>query len=192
MVREHHVPLGPKYPLCVGFGCRSAAHGPEVGRATLSQAIADGRDAAKFMIKCGLHAADSLGRATASSVTLRRHAWLMSTGFLGDVQASLMDMPFDNTHLFGDKAASALERFKDTSAMAKGRWDFPPPLTCLTLVCAPSVATVGVTNCILYSRATTVSRQPSLFMEVVPTDLVGHMARSLPSPPPAATASKLL
>ena len=42
------------------------------------------------------------------------HDWLF-----GDVQSNLMDMPFDGTHLFGEKADSALECFKESRAMAK-------------------------------------------------------------------------
>ena len=43
---------------------------------------------------------------------------MRSTGFYGDVQASLMDIPFDGSWLFGDKADSALEHFKDSKATA--------------------------------------------------------------------------
>ncbi|KAJ1198716.1 hypothetical protein NDU88_002555 [Pleurodeles waltl] len=92
---------------------------PEGVRDTLTQAVKDGRDAAKFTIRCGLDTTDSLGRAISSSVALRRHAWLRSTGFSGDVQPNLMDMPFDGSRLFGEKADSALERFKDSRATAR-------------------------------------------------------------------------
>ncbi|KAJ1130837.1 hypothetical protein NDU88_009184 [Pleurodeles waltl] len=87
---------------------------PEEARTVLFQAIADGRDAAKFIIRCGLDMTNSLGRLVASTVRLRRHTWLKTSGFSGDVQQTLMDMPFDATCLFGDKAGSALERFKDS------------------------------------------------------------------------------
>ena len=85
---------------------------PKEGRAILTQAMMDGREAAKFTIRCGLDTTDSLGRDIASSVALRRHAWLRSTGFSGDVQASLMDMPFDGSCLFGDEADSVLGRLR--------------------------------------------------------------------------------
>ena len=42
------------------------------------------------------------------------HACLWSAGFAGDVQASLIDMPFDGSRLFGDKADTVLERFKES------------------------------------------------------------------------------
>ncbi|KAJ1173150.1 hypothetical protein NDU88_004991 [Pleurodeles waltl] len=53
------------------------------------------------------------------TVALRCHAWSRTSVFWGDVQQSLMDMPFDGTHLFGDKPDSALERFKDSWATAR-------------------------------------------------------------------------
>ncbi|KAJ1087665.1 hypothetical protein NDU88_000832 [Pleurodeles waltl] len=92
---------------------------PEEARAIVSQAVADWRDAAKLTIRCGLDTTDSLGRSVATTVALRRHAWLRTSGFSGDVQQSLMDMPFDGTRLFGDKADSALERFKESRATAR-------------------------------------------------------------------------
>ena len=76
----------------------------EDAQAILFQAVMDRRDAVKFTVRCGLETTDSLGRVIASSVALHHHAWLRSTGFSGDVQASLMDMPFDGSHLFGEKA----------------------------------------------------------------------------------------
>ena len=76
-------------------------------------------DAAKFTIRCGLDTTDCVGRAMASSVALRCHAWLCMTGFSEDVQANLMDMPFDGTQLFVKKADSALERFKENRATTR-------------------------------------------------------------------------
>ena len=54
-----------------------------------------------------------------SLVALHRHPWLHTTDFSGDVQANLMDMPFDGDHLFGEKANSALERFKESRVTAQ-------------------------------------------------------------------------
>ncbi|KAJ1108996.1 hypothetical protein NDU88_006366 [Pleurodeles waltl] len=86
---------------------------------TLTQAVKDGRDAAKFTIRYGLDTTYSLGRAITLKVALRHHSWLHSTGFSGDAQSSLMDVPFDGSHLFGEKADSVLERFKDSRAKAR-------------------------------------------------------------------------
>ena len=44
---------------------------------------------------------------------------MRSTRFLGDVHASLMDMPFDGSRLFVDKAFSALQRINNSSATAR-------------------------------------------------------------------------
>ena len=51
---------------------------------------------------------DFLGRAVGTSAVLLRHAWMRSTEFSGDVKASLMEIPFDGSRLFGEKADSAL------------------------------------------------------------------------------------
>lgn len=53
-----------------------------------------------------------------SSVTLRHHAWLLIC-FSTDVHAALIDLPFHSGHLFGNKADSALEKFKASEAIAK-------------------------------------------------------------------------
>ncbi|KAJ1124673.1 hypothetical protein NDU88_003122 [Pleurodeles waltl] len=73
---------------------------PEEARATVSQSVNDGRDAAKFTIRYGLDTTNSLGRLVATTVALRRHAWLCTFRFSGDVQQSLMDMSFDGSRLF--------------------------------------------------------------------------------------------
>ncbi|KAJ1083122.1 hypothetical protein NDU88_003282 [Pleurodeles waltl] len=120
----------------------------------LSQAITDGRDGAKFMIRCGLDTTDSLGRLVASAVALRRYAWLRTSGFSGDVQQSLMDMPFDGTRLFGDKADLALKHFKDSRATARflGQRLLLDPSS---LPFAPFVATEGAPNRVLSPRPST-------------------------------------
>ncbi|XP_069072115.1 uncharacterized protein [Pleurodeles waltl] len=56
----------------------------------------------------------SLGRSVATTVALRHHACLGTSGFSLEVQQTLMDMPFDGSRLCGDKADSALKRFKDS------------------------------------------------------------------------------
>lgn len=54
-----------------------------------------------------------------SSIVTRRQTWLRSSGLFPDVQATLLDLPFDGSKLFGEKADSALQRFKDSKATAK-------------------------------------------------------------------------
>ena len=151
----------------------------------LNQAMAEGRNAAKLTVSCGLDMKDSMGRAIASSVALRDHALLRSTGFSGDVKASLMDMPFDCTRLFGDKVDSVLKSFRESTVTA---WSMGLSTAHAnpTLLVAPSVATVGVTSCVISNRATMARRVPSLFvaLDVIPTDLVRIKARSPTSLPP--------
>ncbi|KAJ1201014.1 hypothetical protein NDU88_004830 [Pleurodeles waltl] len=93
---------------------------PEEARAVLSSSrYRQERDAVKFTIRCGLDMTNSLGRSVASTKALRHHAWLRTSGFSGDVQQSLMDMPFNGIHLFRDKADPALECFQESGAMAR-------------------------------------------------------------------------
>lgn len=87
----------------------------EEARAILSQAIAND----KFIIHCILDTIGLLEKSIALLLALCRHAWLRSTSFLGDVQASLMDMPFVDARLCGDKEDSVQERFKDSRAAAQ-------------------------------------------------------------------------
>ena len=86
---------------------------PEV-RTTLEQAVKEGRDTAKFTIRSGLDTTDYVGRAMASSMELRHYAWLCSTDFSNAVQTRLMEMPFDGVRMFGEKANTALEHFKES------------------------------------------------------------------------------
>ena len=140
-----------------------------------------------------LNTTDSLGRAIASLVVLRRHAWLRSTGFSEDVQAGLMDMPFDDSRLFCKKADSALEYFKESRVTTRSLGlsiapaSLSPPFT-------PPVAMVGASKPIHNTpRTLRASRLPSLFVAVngVPTEAVGPKASVESSPPPPA-ASKTL
>ena len=63
--------------------------------AILTQAMIVGQDTVMSTIQCEVDITDSLGSAISTKVALHRHTWLRSTGFSGDVQAALMDMPFD-------------------------------------------------------------------------------------------------
>ncbi|KAJ1184897.1 hypothetical protein NDU88_001694 [Pleurodeles waltl] len=77
--------------------------------------LADAQVAAAQVIQSGLDTSDSVARAMGTSIATRQHAWLRSSGFSPDVQATLLDLPFDGDKLFGAKADSALERFKESS-----------------------------------------------------------------------------
>ena len=74
--------------------------------------IMDGQVATQQIIQSGLDTADSVARSMGSSVAMRRQAWLRGSGFSPDVEATLLDLPFDGENLFGSKADAALERLK--------------------------------------------------------------------------------
>ncbi|KAJ1128923.1 hypothetical protein NDU88_007295 [Pleurodeles waltl] len=75
--------------------------------------LTDAQAAATQVIQSGLDTTDSVARAMGTSIATRRHAWLRMSGFSRDIQATLLDLPFDGNKLFGTKADSALERFKE-------------------------------------------------------------------------------
>ncbi|XP_069061949.1 phosducin-like protein 2 [Pleurodeles waltl] len=78
--------------------------------------LSDAQAAAKQIDQSGLDSTDSVARALGASIATRRDAWLRSSGFSSDGQTTLLNLPFDEEKLFGDKADSALERFKDSWA----------------------------------------------------------------------------
>ncbi|KAJ1152752.1 hypothetical protein NDU88_005527 [Pleurodeles waltl] len=81
--------------------------------------VSDAQAAATQIIQTGLDTTDSVARAMGTTVVERRQAWLRNSGFSADVQSTLLDLPFDGDKLFGAKADSALERFKESRATAK-------------------------------------------------------------------------
>ncbi|KAJ1112338.1 hypothetical protein NDU88_000606 [Pleurodeles waltl] len=81
--------------------------------------FSDAQAAATQIIQSGLDTTDSVARAMGTAVVARRQAWLRNSGFSADVQSTLLDLPFDGDKLFGAKADSALERFKESRATAK-------------------------------------------------------------------------
>ncbi|KAJ1081047.1 hypothetical protein NDU88_001231 [Pleurodeles waltl] len=83
------------------------------------QLLADAQAAATQVIQSGLDTSDSVARAMGTTIVSRRQSWLRSSGFSSDVQATLLDLPFDGEKLFGTKADSALERFKESRATAR-------------------------------------------------------------------------
>ncbi|KAJ1110107.1 hypothetical protein NDU88_007462 [Pleurodeles waltl] len=70
--------------------------------------LTDAPAAATQVIQSELDTSDSVARAMGTSIVLRCQAWLRSSGFSSDVQATLLDLPFDGEKLFGTKADSAL------------------------------------------------------------------------------------
>lgn len=83
---------------------------PKGPRADLLQLIRDSRDMAQFSIQSAMDTTDSVGRAMASSVALRLHAWLCDGSFPENVREQLRDLPFDGAHLFDEHADSAVQR----------------------------------------------------------------------------------
>ncbi|KAJ1118686.1 hypothetical protein NDU88_006874 [Pleurodeles waltl] len=81
--------------------------------------VSDAQAAATQVIQSGLDTTDSVARAMGTAVVARRQAWLRNSGFSSDVQSTLLDLPFGGDKLFGAKADSALERFKESRATAK-------------------------------------------------------------------------
>ena len=115
-----------------------------------------------------------------SMVAHQRSAWLQSTGFLEVLQASLMDMPFDGSRLFVDKADVALELFRESGTARSLDLSTAPAIRTLPL--APPVAT---TECFSPVHSTSHTHKLSrLPVTAAPTDPVDTRDNTQPSPPP--------
>lgn len=86
----------------------------EEERDNFMEVLTGAQAASKQVILPGLDTADSVARIMGSSIASRRQAWLRSSNFSPDDQATLVVLPFDGSRLFGEKADSALQRFKDS------------------------------------------------------------------------------
>lgn len=60
----------------------------------------------------------SLITSDGTTFAICHHSSLQLNGFSGDVQSSLMDMPFDGAHLYGEKSDSTLKRIRESRATA--------------------------------------------------------------------------
>ncbi|XP_078496692.1 uncharacterized protein LOC144752701 [Lissotriton helveticus] len=94
-------------------------HLPEQYKARAADLIQEGKVITNTAIRCALDTADTASRAVNTGVLLRRHAWIRISGFKPEVQASILNQPFDQQHLFGPNVDSALEKMKKDTDTTK-------------------------------------------------------------------------
>ncbi|XP_078520391.1 uncharacterized protein LOC144785278 [Lissotriton helveticus] len=94
-------------------------HLPEPFKAQADDLIQEGKFITNASIKCALDAADTAARSINTSVLLRRHAWLRISGFKNEEQNSILNQPFDETHLFSPNVDVPLEKMKKDTDTAK-------------------------------------------------------------------------
>lgn len=88
--------------------------------------VHEGKLISNNSIRCALDAADTAARAINTSVLLRRDAWLRISGFKPEVQASILNTPFDKQHLFGPLVDTLLEKMKKDTEVAKSMGALQP------------------------------------------------------------------
>ncbi|KAJ1197517.1 hypothetical protein NDU88_001374, partial [Pleurodeles waltl] len=54
-----------------------------------------------------------------TAVTIRRHAWLRSSGFKPEIQQAVLNMPFNQQQLFGPQVDTAIEKIKKDTDTAR-------------------------------------------------------------------------
>ncbi|KAJ1170443.1 hypothetical protein NDU88_002320 [Pleurodeles waltl] len=70
-------------------------------------------------IRSALDSANTAARTINTAVTIRRHAWLRSSGFKPEIQQAILNMPFNEKQLFGPEVDTAIEKMKKDSDTAK-------------------------------------------------------------------------
>lgn len=94
-------------------------HLPDQYKEKAQDLIQEGKIITNASIKCALDAADTASRTFNTSVMLRRHAWLRISGFKPEVQAHILNQPFNEQQLFGPAVDSSLEKMKNDTDTAK-------------------------------------------------------------------------
>ncbi|XP_054846821.1 uncharacterized protein LOC129337273 isoform X1 [Eublepharis macularius] len=92
---------------------------PEDRRHLVKALQAEAMKLSKQQMTAGKDAADSAARAMATSVVLRRHAWLRSTALPPEKKAKVEDFPFEGPQLFSEKTDESLSLMKKNQQTAK-------------------------------------------------------------------------
>ena len=73
------------------------------------------------------HQADCDAKVMVGAVTLRRHAWLCSSGLTKETHTRIEDLPFDGVGLFNAKTDEAMDNLQKARNMAKRMGFAAPP-----------------------------------------------------------------
>lgn len=92
---------------------------PEDQKDEVKKILLEGERSASEMIEVALDIASTGFRQLAGAAVLRRQGWLKATAFRPEVQAKVLDMPFDGERLFGEHIDDMLQGIKKDTETAK-------------------------------------------------------------------------
>ncbi|KAJ1208994.1 hypothetical protein NDU88_004373 [Pleurodeles waltl] len=94
-------------------------HLPKEMQKRAKQVVEEGQNISNNQIRSSMDAADTAARTINTSVTIRRHAWLRTSGFKPEIQQAVLNMPFNEKELFGPEVDTAIEKLKKDTDTAK-------------------------------------------------------------------------
>ena len=92
---------------------------PEDLRTPLLNTFEEATNVAKHQLLASRHSADIASKTMTSAITLRRHAWLRSSGINDDAKNRIEALPFDATGVFNEKTDESMESFHKMKKTAK-------------------------------------------------------------------------
>ncbi|KAJ1208071.1 hypothetical protein NDU88_003461 [Pleurodeles waltl] len=94
-------------------------HLPKDLQKRAKQVVEEGQNISNNQIRSSMDAADTAARTINTSVTIRRHAWLRTSGFKPEIQQAVLNMPVNEKLLFGPEVDTAIEKLKKDTDTAK-------------------------------------------------------------------------
>ncbi|XP_069063197.1 uncharacterized protein [Pleurodeles waltl] len=94
-------------------------HLPKEFQKRAKQVVEEGQNISNNQIRSSMDAADTAARTINTAVTIRRHAWLRTSGFKPEIQQAVLNMPFNEQQLFGPELDTAIEKLKKDTDTAK-------------------------------------------------------------------------
>ncbi|KAJ1112600.1 hypothetical protein NDU88_000862 [Pleurodeles waltl] len=94
-------------------------HLPKEHQKRAQQDVEEGQAISNNQIRSALDSADTAAQTVNTAVTIRRHAWLRSSGFKPEIQQAVLNMPFNQEQLFGPEVDTAIEKLKKDTDTAK-------------------------------------------------------------------------
>ncbi|KAJ1186747.1 hypothetical protein NDU88_003528 [Pleurodeles waltl] len=94
-------------------------HLPKEFQKRAQQVVEEGQSILNNQIQSSMDAADTAARTINTAVTIRRHAWLHTSGFKPEIQQAVLNMPFNEQQLFGPEVDTAIEKLKKETDTAK-------------------------------------------------------------------------
>ncbi|KAJ1173375.1 hypothetical protein NDU88_005211 [Pleurodeles waltl] len=94
-------------------------HLPKEFQKRAQQIVEEGQTISNNQIRSAMDSADTAARTVNAAVTIRRHAWLRTSGFKPEIQQAVLNMPFNGQQLFGPEVDTAIDKLKKDTDTAK-------------------------------------------------------------------------